>query len=219
MDLIRMLLAAGVNPNPQLDMHRPGRGGNSARFVENLLNTGATPLLRAAIAQDPEACQVLLEHGALIDLPNVMGVTPLMAAAGIGISTVDPRPLWDGDMQGRALATLEVLVKAGADVNARILDTQSHTARIARPSSMTDRQGQTALYGPINWGWTRVAQFLIEHGARVDVADAKGLTPLDALKGDVAGRDKKSVEEIAALIKGASAARQTEVSRTISPSG
>jgi hypothetical protein len=45
-----------------------------------------------------------------------MGVTPLMAAAGIGISTTDPRLLFDGDMQGRALASLEVLVKAGADV-------------------------------------------------------------------------------------------------------
>ncbi|HXA92833.1 MAG TPA: ankyrin repeat domain-containing protein [Steroidobacteraceae bacterium] len=219
MDLIKVLLAAGVNPNPQLDMHRPGRGGNSARFVENLLNAGATPLLRAAIAQDPEACQVLLDHGALVDLPNAMGVTPLMAAAGIGISTVDPRPLWDGDMQGRALATLEVLVKAGADVNARIADTQSHTARIARPSSVTDRQGQTALYGPINWGWTRVAQFLLDHGARVDVADAKGVTPLDALKGDVAGRDKKSVEQLAALIKNAGAPKQTEVSRAATPTG
>jgi hypothetical protein len=45
-----------------------------------------------------------------------MGVTPLMAAAGIGISTTDPRLLFDGDMQGRALASPEVLVKAGADV-------------------------------------------------------------------------------------------------------
>ncbi len=96
MDIIKTLLAAGVNPNPQLAMHRPGRGGNTARFVENLLTTGATPLLRAAIAQDAEAAQVLLEHGALVDLPNVMGVTPLMAAAGIGIATFDPRPLLDG---------------------------------------------------------------------------------------------------------------------------
>jgi ankyrin repeat protein len=203
LDLIRILLDKGVNPNPQLDMHRPSRGGNSGRFVENLLNAGATPLLRAAVAQDAEACQLLLEHGALVDLPNAMGVTPMMAAAGIGISITDPRPLFEGDMQGRAIRTLEVLVKAGANVNARITDTSSHTARIARPSTMTDRQGQTAIYGPVNWGWTRVARFLVDHGARADVVDARGNGPLDLLKGDTAGRNHQADEEITTILKGA----------------
>jgi ankyrin repeat protein len=219
LDVIKMLLAVGVSPNPQLDMHRPGRGGNSARFVENLLTTGATPLLRAAVAQDSEACQVLLEHGALVDLPNVMGVTPLMAAAGIGISTNDPRPLFDDDMQGRALATLEVLVKAGADVNARILDTSSHTARIARPSTMTDRQGQTAIYGPISWGWTRVAQFLLDHGAKVDVVDAAGKTPLNTLTSDIARRDAKAAQEMTALLKNAGAGTKPEAPGRPAPPG
>ena len=203
-DIMNMLFAAGVNPNPQLLMHRPGRGGNTARFVENLLTTGATPLLRAAVAQDEEAAQVLLDHGALVDLPNVMGVTPLMAASGIGISIQDPRPLFDGDMQGRALATLEVLVKAGADVNARILDTSTHTARIARPSPMTDRQGETALFGPVIWSWPRVAKFLLDHGARADITDAAGKAPLDVLKGDVNGRNHEADAELAALINDAS---------------
>lgn len=211
MDIINMLLAAGVNPNPQLDMHRPGRGGNSGRFVENLLDAGATPLLRAAVAQDAEACQVLLAHGALVNLPNAMGVTPLMAASGIGISEVDPRPLFDGDVQGRALKTLEVLVKAGADVNARITDTSSHTARIARPSTVTDRQGQTALYGAVNWGWTRVAQFLIEHGAKANIVDDRGVGPLDViLKGDVHLRDHKADAEIVSLLKTAMADKAPE---------
>src|SRR5690606_34404982 len=49
MDLVRRLLAAGVEVDPQLNMHRPGRGGNSARFTDYLLTTGAAPLLRAAI--------------------------------------------------------------------------------------------------------------------------------------------------------------------------
>ena len=68
-DIVRLLLSAGVNPNPQLDMHRPGRGSNSGRFVDDLLTTGATPLLRAAIGHDTEAVQALLEHGALVELP------------------------------------------------------------------------------------------------------------------------------------------------------
>src|SRR5690606_38029629 len=173
-DLGRRLLAAGADPNPQLNMHRPGRGGNSGRFTDDLLTTGATPLLRAAVSFDDEAIRVLLEHGARVDLPNVMGVTPFMAAAGLGVSVRDPRGNYDGDVESRALATLEILRQAGADVNARVTDTSSRTARIARPSSMTNRQGQTALYGAINWGWARVVQYLLDHGARVDIADAAG---------------------------------------------
>ena len=81
-DVVRLLLDAGVNPNPQMNMHRPSRGGNIGRFDDELLTTGTTPLLRAAIGADIETARLLLEHGALVDLPNVKGVTPLMAAAG-----------------------------------------------------------------------------------------------------------------------------------------
>ncbi|HXS80967.1 MAG TPA: ankyrin repeat domain-containing protein, partial [Gammaproteobacteria bacterium] len=81
MGLVNALIAAGVEVNTQLNFHRPGRGGNSARFVDDLLTTGATPLLRAAIMHDDDAMRALLAAGARVDLPNIMGVTPLMAAA------------------------------------------------------------------------------------------------------------------------------------------
>src|SRR5256885_1899056 len=83
LELARLFLDAGVNPNSQLNMHRPGRGGNSGRFADEIITTGATPLLRAAGAQDKAAVRLLLDHGARVDVPNVMGVTPLMAAAGV----------------------------------------------------------------------------------------------------------------------------------------
>jgi hypothetical protein len=208
-DIMNMLFAAGVDVNPQLNMHRPGRGGNSGRFVDDLLTAGATPLLRAAVTYDNEAIQILLAHGARVDLPNAMGVTPFMMAAGIGISIRDPRGniYTSPDTQARAIATMDILLKAGADVNARITDTSGHTARIARPSTMTTRQGQTAIYGAINWGWLQVVQYLLDHGARLDVADAAGKTPIDATLGNAGGRDYKKVDEIIALIKKASAAQ------------
>jgi hypothetical protein len=201
LEMMRLLLDAGVNPNPQLVAHRPGRGGYSGRFTDDLLTVGATPLLRAAIGFDNEGIALLLSRGALVDLPNGMGVTPLMAAAGLGVSTRDPRGNYGGDVQERVLGTVDLLVTAGADVNARVTDTSGHTARIARPSTMTSRQGQTAIYGPINWGWTKVVQYLMEHGARIDVADAAGKTPLDAATGNAGGRDFKSTPEILAMIQ------------------
>jgi ankyrin repeat protein len=200
-DIVRRLLDAGVDANPQLDMHRPARGGNEARFIDDTLTTGATPLLRAAITHDVDAMKSLIEHGARIDLPNVMGVTPLMGAAGMGVSPRDRRRDLGDDAQDRAMATLDLLLAAGADINARVTDIHSRTARIARISSMTEREGQTALYGAIKFGWTRVVEYLIEHGAKVDIVDALGKSPLDAATGNIGGRDNTVSEDIAEMLR------------------
>jgi hypothetical protein len=215
MDIVRMLLAAGVNPNPQLNMHRPGRGGNSGRFTDDCLTTGATPLLRAAVSYDNEAIRMLLANGARVDLPNVMGVTPFMVASGMCVSIRDPRGNFTGEVQPKAIGTMEILLQAGANINARATDTSSRTARIARPSTMTNREGQTALYAAINWGWINVVQYLLEHGAQASIADAAGKSPLDAAKGNAGGRDYKPVPEIIAMVTEAAArtVRNTSASR------
>jgi ankyrin repeat protein len=205
-DLVRLLLGAGVNPNPQLNMHRPSRGGNIGRFTDDLLTTGATPLLRAAIGADVEAARLLLAHGALVDLPNVMGVTPLMAAAGQGVSGRD-RNFNPEQAQARTIEVLEVLLAAGADINAKITDTNGRSARIARLSTMTERLGQTALFGAVKFGWTNVVEFLLANGADPLTKDALGKTPIDAAMGRIGGRDNTVSEEIAALLERAAEGR------------
>jgi hypothetical protein len=205
LDLAERLLAAGVEVDPQLNFHRPGRGGNSQRFTDDLLTTGATPLLRAAMTHDHDAMRLLLEHGAKVDLPNVMGVTPLIAATSLGVrdsnfgSSRSPRFDIDPDVEDKTIASLEILLAAGADINARVTDTHSRTARIARQSQMTDREGQTGLYAAAGKGWTRVVEFMIEHGADIDVEDEAGQTPLDAATGGLT-RGGDVHEEVAALL-------------------
>jgi uncharacterized protein len=216
-DIVKQLLAAGVEVNTQLNMHRPGRGGNSARFVDDLLTTGATPLLRAAITHDHEAMRLLLEHGARVDLPNVMGVTPLMAAAGVGVRNstfgANRSPVFETDerIEEKVMASLEILLAAGADINAQVTDVQSRTARIARPSQLTDRQGQTAIYSAAWRGWSQVLEFMIERGADVDVVDALGRSPLEAARVDLAAQGARVSEDVAEILgnAGGASARAT----------
>jgi len=177
---ITAALAAGVNPNAQLAFKEPSRGGRDNRFADDLLTTGATPLIRAAQTFDNEVVRLLLTHGALVDLPNASGVTPFMAAAGIGTRGGGAGVLGPGtpdNVVSLSLETLEILRQAGADVNARITDVTSLTGRIARGNSMTGKQGQTALFQAAEAGRADVVRYLLQHGASVDVKDDAGRTP------------------------------------------
>ncbi len=201
-DLIRLLLEAGVNPNPQLNMHRPSRGGNSGRFADELLNTGTTPLLRAAIGADVEVARLLLEHGALVDLPSVHGITPLMAAAGhtsgrFGEARQDP-----AQAEARAIELVDLFLAAGADINAKVTDDSSRTANVGRqPNAVTERKGQTALFGAAKNGWANVVDHLLAKGADPNVTDALGRTPVDAALGRITGRGNVVSEELAARLR------------------
>jgi ankyrin repeat protein len=201
LDIERRLLEAGVDPNPQLNMHRPSRGGNIGRFTDDLQTTGATPLLRAAISEDVPSIRLLLAHGAIVDLPNVMGVTPLMAAAGMGTPARGLGAPVDGSAEDRAIEALGVLLAAGADIDARSVSSYSRTATIARTSSMTEREGETALYGAISRGWDEAVAFLIAHGAEVAIVDARGRSPVDAAMGKIEGRGNAVHEDIAARLR------------------
>jgi ankyrin repeat protein len=101
---------------------------------------------------------------------------------------------------------MDLLRAAGADVNARITDVTSLTGRIARTNTMTDRQGQTALFSVAQAGRIPVVRYLLEHGADVHAVDDMGRTVIEVVEGSGGSRDDARVQEMVALLKGAGVA-------------
>lgn len=163
LQLIDVLLQAGANPNLQLKLFPPYRSLRDDRGADVLLSTGTTPLLRAAKAGDIAAMQLLLAHGANVDLPTATGVTPLMAAAGNGSSSLDTRGRYKTEAQ--ANEAIELLLAHGASINAR------------------DRGGQTALHGAAGWGWNTIVKTLAANHIDLRIADARGRTAADIAQG------------------------------------
>jgi ankyrin repeat protein len=202
--LAKRLLDMGVYVDAQMNFHRPGPGGGNGRYADELLSTGTTPLLRAAVGHDAEAAELLLSYGASVDLPNIFGITPLIAVSGIATprGMLSDGSVWyEQNIEDLVIETLDVLLGAGADINAVIADTTSITAQWPRHASITNRQGQTAIYGPGKWGWMKVAQYLVDHGAKVGVTDFYGKTPMDSAMALAGGEQEEQYPELAAFLQ------------------
>jgi ankyrin repeat protein len=174
LQIIQLLLDKGANPNLQLKLLPPYRSLGADRGVDSMLTIGTTPLLRAAKAMDAAAIELLLKHGANPALPNLRGMTPIVAAAGVGSVDADTRGWYTTeDVQQRSIASIDLLLKAGGDVNA------------------TDPQrGQSLLHGAAFWGWNDVVKYLVEHGANIDAKDNRGFTPIDSALGKAGGNSR-----------------------------
>jgi ankyrin repeat protein len=157
LDFIRALLKAGANVNARTREVPPSR-----RWLYSLGDvswvdfTGQTPFLRAALAGDNAAMRVLLEHGADPNLPTTAGTTPLMAAAGVNwvvaqTYTESPEALVDA---------IKLCLELGADVN------------------VSNSMGLTALLGAANRGSNDIIDLLVQRGARLDVKDKEGRSPI-----------------------------------------
>jgi ankyrin repeat protein len=185
LDVARMMLEAGANPNIQLKRRPPYRDVPQDRGGDTILAQGATALLRAARAGDAPFVALLLKHKALVDLPSKEKVTPLMAAAGVEYGTRVTRGRNRTD-EG-ILATMKLLIDAGADVNARMTMDRGGGRRGSQVPSAGAVPHQTALHGAASHGYTPFVEFLAKSGADVSLKDANGRTALDLARGGGGG--------------------------------
>ncbi|HTL92314.1 MAG TPA: ankyrin repeat domain-containing protein [Steroidobacteraceae bacterium] len=186
MDVVNRLLSMGVDPNHELTRMRPN-GNGRGRFADYMMRGGTGPLMVATLSYDDEAIKALLAHGATVDAANVFQITPLMAAAsmsgsgrgGVGSAIIGTRAHHPKDLQERAIKTIDLLLDAGANINARVTNSHTHTAKMVAYIQGRDHEGQTALFSAAEAGWDRVVKHLIDRGANPAVFDSAGKTALD----------------------------------------
>ena len=174
LDIARLLLQKGANPDMQLKIFPPYRSLGNDRGGDSMLTVGSTPLLRAAKAGDVEMVKLLLEFRALPDLRNQLGYTPLMASSGLGSTALDLRAKFRDEQRGIETATL--LLAAGADINVR------------------DAQGRSTLNGAVQWNWPDYVRWALANGADINNEDNAGFTVLDHALGRAGGGGRFNVE-------------------------
>jgi ankyrin repeat protein len=163
LELIRGLLERGADPNVRMKEVPPIRRQflrvtGSLSWVDF---TGQTPFLTASLAGDLAVMRLLLAHGADPHIPTFAGTTALMAAAGVNWvfdQTYDEGP-------EALLEAVKLCYSLGMDVNA------------------VNSMGLTALHGAANRGSDDIIRFLVEMGAKLDVKDKEGRTPLTWAEG------------------------------------
>jgi uncharacterized protein len=160
-EFAKRLLAHGANPSARAEGYTTKRSSGDQNYEEF---KGATPFFLAAKAADLPMLRLLLAAKADHTTPIETHTTPLMVAAGIGCVTgqwIEP--------EHDVLETVKLLVEElHADVNAR-----------------NDRN-ETAVHGAACRAADSVVQYLADKGAKLDVKNADGMTPLDLVVDGIA---------------------------------
>ncbi len=204
---------AGLLPNgAQLYVHHysgPLRFGRDLTVTRSWLGLG--PVQRAAMSGNLEALKAALrEHPEGLEETDFAHRTPLLRAIDANSATVVQLLLGAGAAQGRALFAaarstpeiVELLLKAGADVNQRTDNGETPVMRAAcwdRHGTLAvllnagarvddrDSLGNTALHLAAAYGNLDNVRFLLQRGASPTARNAEGKTPEQVATGAAVG--------------------------------
>jgi len=225
LELAKLLLEHGANPNARITLkERPfGREGVSRNpplihLGRHLLTfSGATPFYLAARNGDAEYMRLLADHGADPKLTNVLGITPLMVAAGLDYWEGESAGPYTGVSEQERLEAVKLAIELGNDVNAVAnfgdykMEGSPEYLLLYYPLNMAELaarvpgdprwNGCTALHAAVVSGQPSIVQYLVDHGAKLDVKTKSGWTSLMLTTGVFFANAKKDFPEAAAILK------------------
>jgi ankyrin repeat protein len=155
-ELVKALLAHGANPNARI-LERPPLPGVRALVVVSV--AGATPYMLAAASYDAAIMRLLVDSGADPHLVTKEKTDGLIFAAGLAEGLGKP-PLRTEDDDRNAVEAVKLAVQLGDGVN------------------QANQHDVTPLHAAAYVGSDAIVKFLVEKGARMDVKDDSGQTPL-----------------------------------------
>jgi len=226
LQLAEKLLAHGANPNTPINW-QDKRFDKEGGTMKNppliqlgrhyLTYIGATPFYLAAHNGDVPYMRLLVSHGADPKRPNVLGVTPLMAAAGLDYWEGEAPGPFTGVSEVERVEAVKLALELGNDINAHA-DFGNYTMEgdpqyllLYYPlnlNQLVDKvqgdprwSGSTALHGAVVSGQPSIVQFLIDHGADVNAKTKLGWTPLMMAEGIFFANAKKEYPAAAAILR------------------
>jgi uncharacterized protein len=226
LELAKKLLEHGANPNAQINWQdkkfdKEGGTMKNPPLIQlgrhYLTYIGATPFYIAAHNGDVAYMRLLAEHGADPKKPNVLGVTPLIAASGLDYWEGEAPGPFTGCTEAERLEAVKLALDLGNDINAHAdfgdykMEGDPSYLLLYYPLNMDELinkvlgdprwSGSTALHAAVVSGQAGIVKFLIEHGARVDAKTKLGWTPLMMAEGIFFANAKKEFPAAAAILK------------------
>jgi ankyrin repeat protein len=225
LQLAKKLLEKGANPNARITWKEMPmtKGLGTTKNPPNvnlgrhyLSFVGSTPFYNAARNGDAPMMRLLVQYGADPKMPTAVGVTPLMAAACLDYYEGEtPGPL-TGVSEAERLEAVKLAVELGNDINAQTnfgeypMIGSAEFTLLTYPENIDDLlnlgvgdprwTGMAAIHGAVICNQPSILQYLVDKGAKLDLKNKLGWTPLMITKGIFMANSKKEFPAAARIL-------------------